>query len=397
MNQVKKQKRRILVTDGLWQGCVTTVQSLGRQGHDIYLVDYDPNRSTAKSKYCKGLFVCPHIDNGKAYVDYIIDLLKKEQFDLLVPIGDKTMEYFAARKNELTALTNMIIPDHDLIKIADDKCLTADFAKQHGFLIPPSYTAQSLDQIKEIAREDIFPCIAKMPSETASLGLVIINTPEDFIHFYSQEGHIQKYRLIQKFIQGDIYGSTAVCHEGQLLNYFMIYVPVRYATGGAAAYYYSSNDPKLLDITREMVAKLNWTGFIDFDFLEDQNGDYLLLEINPRLSGGSHFAYRMGVDLPLTYFNLVLQNDTTVVTPRYKDGRQYRLLLPIEVQYHLKNYRMVHKSLGQIFNLTSKTNINWGDMPLTVSQLKQTWWGCADIIKKKKFSKGPASLRVYEA
>lgn len=388
-------KKKILVTDGLWQGCITTVQSLGRQGHDVYIVDSEPNRSIAKSKYCRGLFQCPHISRKTEYVDYIVDLLGKEKFDLLVPIGDKTMEYFAQRRDELTALTNMVIPDHDLIMIADDKCLTARFAQQHDILVPPSYTAESLEQIKEIAKEDIFPAIAKMPSETASLGLMIINTPEDFIHFYSQPGHIAQYRLIQKFIQGDLYGSTAVCHEGKLLNYFMIYVPVRYATGGAAAYYFSSTDPKLLEITRDLVEKLNWTGFIDFDFLEDENGDYLLLEINPRLSGGSQFAYKMGVDLPLTYFNYVLNNDTTVVTPRYGDHRQYRLLLPIEVQYHIKNHRRMHKCLPELFNITSKTNINWSDWPLTVAQLKETWWGSRDIIRKKKFAAGEPSLKVY--
>lgn len=391
------EKKKILITDGMWQGCITSVQSMGRQGHDVYLVDPHADQSTGKSKYCKGLHVCPAIEDKRAYVDFIIDLLEKESFDLLIPIGDKTVEYLAARKDEITPLTNVILPDYAQVKIADDKCVTAEFARQNGFPIPASYTAQSMENVETIAKEDIFPCIVKMPSETASLGLMIINTPEDFLHFYAREGHIEQYPLIQKFINGDLYGSTAVCHAGEMLNYFMFYIPMRYAAGGAAAYYFSSQDPRLLQITRDMVKRLNWSGFIDFDFLMDEKGEFLLLEINPRLSGGSQFAYKMGVDLPLTYAQLVLENDTRVVTPQYREHRQYRLLLPIEVQYHLKNYRFMHRSFRQIFNIFSKTNINWTDFPLTVSQLKQTWWDCGDIIKKRKFRSEEASLRVYTA
>ncbi len=389
------QAKKILVTDGLWQGSITTIQSLGRQGHEIYLADHDANRSTGRSKYCRKLFTCPHPKDKKNYVDAIIEILAREKFDLLVPIGDQTMEAFAERKDELLKHTRVIIPDHDKILIADDKRLTAKFAQENDILIPISYQISSKEEAKNVARKDIFPCIAKMPSETASEGLMILETREDFLDFYSHDENLQRYTLVQKFVQGDIYGSTAVCHEGQILNYFMFYVPIRYGTGGAASYYYSSNNPTLLEITRDIVRKLNWTGFIDFDFLEDKEGNFVLLEINPRLSGGSQFAHKMGVDLPLTYFNLVLNNDTRVVEPKYRDNKQYRLLLPVEVMYHLRNYRRIHRSFFQIFNLLSCTNINWNDWPLTRSQLKETWWNCRHIIKGRKFIKEEVAIPVH--
>ena len=389
-------KHKILVTDGLWQGSITTIQSLGRQGHDIYLVDHDPARSTARSKYCKKMYVGPHPKQKKEYVDFVIDLLKREKFDLLVPIGDQTMECFAERKQELLKHTNLIIPDHDKIMIADDKRLTADFAQKNDVLIPISHKINNLEDVERISKLDIFPCIVKMPSETASHGLTIINKPEYFIEFYQNADNLRDYTLVQKFVQGDIYGSTAVCHEGNMLNYFMFYVPIRYGTGGAASYYYSSNNEELLKITQDLVRKLNWTGFIDFDFLQDEKGDFLLLEINPRLSGGSHFAHKLGVDLPLSYLNLVLNNDTKVQPTKYRDNVQYRLLLPVEVTYHLKNYKRIHKSFFQIFNVLGKTNINWTDVALTKSQLQETWWSCRHIIKNKKFIDKPVAIPVFE-
>ena len=78
-----------------------------------------------------------------------------------------------------------------------------------------------------------------------------------------------------------------------------------------------------------MVRALDWHGAVDFDFLRDATGQYLLLELNPRFSGTINFACKMGVDLPGAYLDLAFDNLKQSYQRDYAEGICFERSFPL--------------------------------------------------------------------
>ena len=57
--------------------------------------------------------------------------------------------------------------------------------------------------------------------------------------------------------------------------------------------------PAVSEIGRILGENLKHIGNLDVDVMQRSNGDYCVLELNPRFGGGFPFSYEAGVNLPL--------------------------------------------------------------------------------------------------
>ena len=81
--------------------------------------------------------------------------------------------------------------------------------------------------------------------------------------------------------------------------------------------------PEVRDIGETIGHNLRHIGNLDVDIMQRANGDYCVLELNPRFGGGFPFSYEAGVNLPKAMV-LWLQNkevDTSILQPEY--GRMF--------------------------------------------------------------------------
>ena len=78
-----------------------------------------------------------------------------------------------------------------------------------------------------------------------------------------------------------------------------------------------------LPIVRDMGAiigkNLKHIGNLDVDIMQRANGDYCVLELNPRFGGGFPFSYEAGVNLPKAIIEWVKGNtvDPSILIPQY--------------------------------------------------------------------------------
>ena len=56
--------------------------------------------------------------------------------------------------------------------------------------------------------------------------------------------------------------------------------------------------PEVYEIGRIIGENLHHIGNLDVDIMQRANGDYCVLELNPRFGGGYPFSYEAGVNLP---------------------------------------------------------------------------------------------------
>ncbi|GEM_PF-3372018 len=382
----------ILVTTGSWNASLIVMESLAKQGHDVYLLDHDPYCAGFHSKYCKEGIVTPAESAGSQYVDAVVDIARLRHFDLLIPISDLSTEFLSAYRERVLPYVPMLLPSKELIELARFKDKAYRFALEKGITIPQTYFPQSISDVTRLAKDLIFPCVVKKSRGTANKGNAYIDNKDKLIHYYEHLAPQDGWPVIQEFVEGDFYGFLAMADRGELLDCLMYKAEQKYATGGMAMYCCSVDDKEFLNTAKRIVKLLHWTGVINIDFIKGQDGRWRFLEINPRLSGSLPFAYKLGVDLPAVYLSLARgQAPKKFEHIRYKPGVMFRFVLPMEIIFAVKNKKHLLKLFGNFFNLKMKTDIPWQDPVLLAWKLRHLRWHWQDEARALQRMNGPAA------
>jgi predicted ATP-grasp superfamily ATP-dependent carboligase len=113
--------------------------------------------------------------------------------------------------------------------------------------------------------------------------------------------------------------------DGNWGNYtitkIMRYYPIK---GGSSSFCVTIENEKLLNICKEILDKLGWIGFADFDVLEKGDGDYRVIEINPRIPASVKAAAISGVNFGEMIVKDILGEGLPKYT--YTPGMQLRCL-----------------------------------------------------------------------
>lgn len=66
---------------------------------------------------------------------------------------------------------------------------------------------------------------------------------------------------------------------------------------------------RLLELTRSFIAKTKWRGGFELELMKNKEGEYVLLEINPRIPAWIYLAVGVGQNIPEALVNLALGNE----------------------------------------------------------------------------------------
>jgi predicted ATP-grasp superfamily ATP-dependent carboligase len=369
--------KKILITDGSWIAAIACMQSLGRRGHHIYLVDTDPNIAAARSRYCSGQ-INPSADRqSDRYIEFLINLVKDGQYDLLIPISDICVCHCMKYQDEISRHIRIVMPQPETVAIAANKRKTYEFCMHQGIPIPRTYFSANLDEVMKLSEKVIYPCVVKLPFSFGREGVFVVKNKKELTELYRKNPFKEQWPVIQEFVDGTLYVVTAVAQAGRVVSGFMCIKPSEYTLGGTTAASYSVIDPALWERSKQIIRALRWTGAIGMDFIKTGDGSYLLLEINPRFSGSVNFAYRMGIDLPWDYFRLAFGerlDECPVLS--YREGVSYRSVFPCEFLWCMAHRARWWKILKNWLNFRAVTNIYWDDPRLIWWQIRETRWEC---------------------
>jgi len=120
--------------------------------------------------------------------------------------------------------------------------------------------------------------------------------------------------IIQEFAHGSEYNVTGVGDgNGNTLSA----VPMRkqYITDiGKAWGGIAITDSKLLDLTHHFIKKTKWRGAFELELMKNKDGEFYLLEINPRIPAWVYLAVGVGQNIPELIVNLALGKDVEPIT-----------------------------------------------------------------------------------
>ncbi len=128
--------------------------------------------------------------------------------------------------------------------------------------------------------------------------------------------------IIQEFAHGTEFNVTGV---GDGKGNTISVVPMRKqfitdigkAWGGIAI-----TDEKLLKLTRHFIKKTKWRGSFELELMKNKDGEFYLLEINPRIPAWVYLAVGVGQNIPEIIVNLALGNEVKPVTT-FKAGKMF--------------------------------------------------------------------------
>lgn len=289
-------------------------------GRRHYLVDYfrsaisrkgrvigtDMDLSAPALQICDVRYQVPGVFEEN-YLDCLKKIIVEEKVDMVFSLNDLEIGLLAKNRGDIEKETGATLytPDLNVYSICADKWKTYQFAEENGIKAPKTFLY--IDDAMCAIEENIikFPLIIKPRWGSGSIGIFIAkNTEElrgcfvDCLKSVSKSGlsHLgsENSVIIQEFIDGNEYGLDLLYNKKEKLIGFAAKRKLAMRAGETDKAI--SVDPSpFADLIKKISNSLPHRGNLDCDFLE-KDGEYYLLELNPRFGGGYPFTHLSGAN-----------------------------------------------------------------------------------------------------
>lgn len=243
------------------------------------------------------------------YIPKTLEICKEQKIDVLISLNDLELPILSEHKAEFEASgVKVIVSDPAVIDICFDKYKTAQFIESLGLKTPKTYVDynEAVEAIK--SGELNFPLILKPRWGSGSIGLEFVDDLEELEMVYkldrkkvmksilAKASVDDNFLLIQEVIKGPEYGlDIANDLKGE---YRGVSVKQKLAMrSGETDKAITVDNAKIREIGATIGKALKHIGNLDCDVLE-RDGEFYVLELNPRFGGGYPFSQEAGVNMP---------------------------------------------------------------------------------------------------
>lgn len=244
------------------------------------------------------------------YIDITLDICKEHHIDALISLNDLELPILAEQKARFEDLgVKVIVSDPQVIDICFDKYKTALWVSELGLNAPKTYIRLADAKAALASSEICFPLFLKPRWGSGSIGLETVEDMEELDIVYgllfkkikktilATASVGDEYIMIQEKLTGKEYGLDVMNDlEG---NNVAVSVKQKLAMrAGETDKAITVDLPEVRKMGGIIGRNLKHIGNLDVDIMQRANGDYCVLELNPRFGGGFPFSYETGVNLP---------------------------------------------------------------------------------------------------
>ena len=318
-NKAAKMKKNILVTGAgalLGQGILRLLQ-IADFPKNIFTADPDP-RSTGHWLGDYALTI-PKVSEPN-FMDAIIEIVIKHKIDAILIGTDVELPIFSKHKDRFLQKYNckVLVSSQEVIEIANDKFLTADFLKKNNFSYPFSVMANDMEKLLEIEQKLGFPLFAKPFDGARSLGIKKIHNHDELIELYDPNSNL----VVQQFLSEAEGEYTSGCTVVNGVCRAIVTLKRDLRDGNTYRTYRDEKTSKYDQYIIPIAEKLNPDGAVNFQF-RIFDGKPVIFEINGRFSGTTplrHFYGYNEVEALLKFYLF----DKEIQKPELKKGVVFR-------------------------------------------------------------------------
>jgi predicted ATP-grasp superfamily ATP-dependent carboligase len=373
---------KVLITDGNFKHTLAAVRSLGKRGIDVTVLSHIKLSISFFSRYCSHHVIAPDPEHDPLFKDFLLDLVRKNRFDVLIPVSFAAVMQVSEIRDELVKYVHVPLAEGDALGIAGNKNRTIQYAGKNGICIPRTWYPRNDSEADTISHEVTYPAVIKGSEESGFVRYA--NSPEELAEKYRM---IEKYSpVIQEYIAGEGYGFFALYNHGSARAIFMHRRIREYpVTGGPSALAESIFDPGLRDAGIHLLDSLKWHGFAMVEFKKDKKtGKFVLMEINPKLWGSLELAITSGVDFPYLTCKMAIEGDIDPVLT-YRTGIKFRWLFPADLFHVMTNPRQLPQFIRDFKDRSIRYDIDIYDITPTFMQIGMTVAEFMIRVKQNRF------------
>lgn len=269
---------------------------------------------------CDRIFQIPYPSGGSdELIERIEHIHQQEKIDVLIPNFDA--ELFSFMKNEQRLRDkgiHMFLPSLKQFQ-EREKDKLPEYGKKYGVKVPGSINLGSFSQIMEIEEKFEYPIMIKGQFYDA---YVAANEEQAKQAFHKLAAKWGLPVIAQQFVKGTEVNVIAL---GDGKGNTIAAVPMRkqYITDKGKAWGgITLADEKMMELTRMIIQKTKWKGGMELELIKTNNGEYFLIEINPRIPAWVYLAVGAGQNIPDALIKLALGWDVKSMTS-YKIGKMF--------------------------------------------------------------------------
>lgn len=243
------------------------------------------------------------------YIESLKEICIKHSVDAIISLNDLELPILANNRYKFEEIgTKVIVSSMDVIDICFDKYKTSEFLSKIGLNSPKTFISYE-EAIIALRKGDLkFPVIIKPRWGSGSIGIEIAYDFEDLEILYNylkkklsrsilaKASNSEDSLLIQEYINGPEYGLDIMNN----LNGEHCGISIKQKLSmraGETDKAITIENADIKYIGQQIAHNLKHIANLDCDILE-KNGEYYVLELNPRFGGGYPFSHEACVNMP---------------------------------------------------------------------------------------------------
>lgn len=291
--------------------------------------------SDPSAKFMVDVFYQVPAANDPKFSDIVLDICKKEKVDVYFPNVSAEVEAVVVRKPEFEALgVHLSVSNMESVAISNNKLHTYQTLEKAGIPVPRYYGVHSIDDFVEGMKYMGYPekpvCI-KIVNGSGSRGVRIIDANKSRYQIFAHEKPNSFYTSYDDMLS--VLKSANQLEEMMLVEcmHNPEFTVDLLAEKGEVIYEVGrENVVSLMSIAQETVVKydelaykvsadvvklLNIDGNVGFDFMRNDKGEAVLMDINPRITATVSVIAAAGVNLIYLRVKQLLGEELPNVTP----------------------------------------------------------------------------------
>jgi len=264
-------------------------------GRMLHVLSSDPSSIIQYSRFCSRFH---HYDSGDV-VGEIRKIRAAENVEVIVACSDTGIRFLAQHRAELVELAAVMgTSGAESLAIARDKARFAEYLATTD--LPSPTTAVIRDGCFDRNQLPPFPALLKPAFGIAGSGIRYLDSLSRLEALAAVPGFSETPWIVQSFIPGTDIDVSVLCRDGRILAHT---VQVAFAPNAET---FTPNysirmvhDDPALQVARELVRALEWTGLAHIDLRRDaRDGRVFILELNGRFWASAYGSLAAGLNFP---------------------------------------------------------------------------------------------------
>lgn len=266
-------------------------------------VGEDRTNPIVQSRYCdQGVVVPPAEEDRDKHAAAVLRAIERFRPDVVLPVGHLTVEILDEIRDEIPDGVAYRLPPSDALATAFDKGDTAAVAESVGIRTPEEYgrLPTGPDADPDLDASDLsYPVFLKAEKEAGRNIVSKVESEDELWEAYEELRHREEGGdiIVQEYVAGDghTYAIGLLFDDGTPeLQFGQEEVRSIPREGGTGTRVRILRDEELAAQSKALLEALDWNGVALVEYKRAENGEWVLMEINPKFWASYALASRYG-------------------------------------------------------------------------------------------------------